>query len=319
MLEFDLENFLKSQVVKDPYCKIKGSNAEVRCVNTRNHKNGDQNPSLLIFWNGKCFCRTCGGMNYNTIAREKGWDLIPKDKKDVEVRHVLENPYIHKRQYIPNKYPPERWRELDQDFYRAQFIDPITDWRGIRISTLKAAGVKQCRIPWSLDQKICDVLVFPMITNNFIHGFKKCRIDGVKPYASTAGCHGKGCLYAMPLALELDLFKTDGIMFITEGHRDALCMIQHQIPSVSILGVSSWCFEKQILLLRAKVKKLVILMDGDNAGDLCAQTIQRQTEQLLDTYTVYLPDDLDGAELTAAELQQIVGDVKKGDKHKLIY
>lgn len=70
--------------------------------------------------------------------------------------------------------------------------------------------------------------------------------------------------YAISLMRELETTT----VVLVEGPRDALRLLRYGIPAMSILGTNSWSKTKSQLLEFAGVTRVILAMDGDQAGKI---------------------------------------------------
>lgn len=80
---------------------------------------------------------------------------------------------------------------------------------------------------------------------------------------------------------------------LVEGQFDALRLLSLGVPAVSILGTGNWSVAKLERLSGRGVDRLVIMMDGDEAGEVAADEIEAAAQNLFDTRVLPLPPGQD--------------------------
>jgi DNA primase len=96
---------------------------------------------------------------------------------------------------------------------------------------------------------------------------------------------------------------------IVEGPRDALNLLQYGVPAVAILGCSNWAKTLIPSVLACRSKAVVILMDGDQAGQDAAEVIYKDLQAFLPKKGLYkfrLPVNVDPANLTQTQLETLL-------------
>ena len=85
--------------------------------------------------------------------------------------------------------------------------------------------------------------------------------------------------YSIKLMEKLDTTT----MVLVEGPRDALRLLSHRIPAMSILGTQTWTSNKARLLELHGVRRALLMFDGDPAGISASERIAPDIAQLLET------------------------------------
>jgi hypothetical protein len=142
-------------------------------------------------------------------------------------------------------------------------------WRGYDIDWLREAV--QARICYAVKAER-HYLWLPVMINSEVKGYIKAQFH--KPYSkkvpsylnapgSWSLTHG---LFPFDLAVSTMRELNRKTMVLVEGPRDALRLVHFGIPAVCILGTHSWTDAKSRLLEFAGVERVVLMMDGDDAG-----------------------------------------------------
>lgn len=77
---------------------------------------------------------------------------------------------------------------------------------------------------------------------------------------------------------------------LVEGQYDALRLLSLGVPAVSIIGTANWSVHKLERLAARGVERLVIVMDGDEAGENAADEIEAAARNRFDVRVLPLPD-----------------------------
>lgn len=123
-------------------------------------------------------------------------------------------------------------------------------------------------------QELCAVL--PVTISDTIVGGIKCawkKAKGQKSYIYSPGRWIEESLYPFDYAVNMAKRKDSSIV-IVEGPRDALRLLRFGIPAVAKLGAkTTWTDHKRDLLVSALDRKVYIMLDGDEAGQLGNEAI----------------------------------------------
>jgi DNA primase len=79
-------------------------------------------------------------------------------------------------------------------------------------------------------------------------------------------------------------------MVLVEGQRDCLRLLTLGIPAMCIFGTQSWSKSKAKLLEVSGVRRIVLLMDGDEAGINATEKIEASCAGMFKTVTMKLWD-----------------------------
>lgn len=165
-------------------------------------------------------------------------------------------------------------------------------WRGIKTNLLIELGAKVCKVRHPEHGWLVPKIYLPTIINGEVVGYTKARMKKHADYPSYI--HAKGSWSKVqglfPFDYSMALMKELGskTMVIVEGQRDALRLIQDGIPAVCIMGTNSWGPAKAKLLELAGVSKIVIMMDGDDAGIQATAKIAPSVELMFDVRVIKL-------------------------------
>jgi hypothetical protein len=154
---------------------------------------------------------------------------------------------------------------LKRNMWRGYHIDFLRDQIGSKIvysETLTESGDTYGRF----------YIWLPVHVNRKLKGY--IRAQTTKPtnkkFPSYLNAPGSWSLThgLFPFDPAIRLMKSLGLttIILVEGPRDALRLIQAGIPAMSMLGTQSWSDQKTRLLEFAGVTRLVLFLDGDEAG-----------------------------------------------------
>lgn len=252
----------------------------------------DRNPSCMLnvadnerFKMGFFKCMGCpakGG--WNVLAEKLGLEKI--DESDMRQTRAQEHD-----QYELRKTLLGTSEEEDDDGERSVTMDevfkilkadmpipfpPEKSWRGQKGTFLSKLGAYM-----AYDQRDEDaVVVFPVKVNKKIVGGIKARWKKSKNKNEASYLNSRGAwtaregLFPYDYALKLARRKKIRWLVLVEGPRDALRLLRNGIPAVSILGTQNWSKEKAQMLVDSDMK-LLICMDGDEAGMKARKTLRR--------------------------------------------
>jgi hypothetical protein len=246
---------------------------------------GEKTASGRIFHNplrhgiGRFKCYGCGRTaRWNEVAELLGVDKWGDSKdRPAELDVPKTNTNLYKNSLLPVKttsksepgeHVPDQFFDLDE-YNSAKIGLKQNLWRGYPIDFLrKVIGV---RILYSGKFERFYVWL-PVFVNRRLKGHIKAQAHKPKSkkipsYLNASGAwsltHG-----LFPFDPAIKLMRELGIstLILVEGPRDALRLMQAGIPAMSMLGTQSWSNQKTRLLEFAGVHRLVLFLDGDDAG-----------------------------------------------------
>lgn len=280
------------------------------------HKGGQEaNPSLMVnlanvkFPVGFHYCLSCGIKgNWNKLA--EAFDL---ETLTVEARHASlltsnrsKNLFPVQNLELNSLKTPANTNKTKGKAISIKW--PETDnWRGISGNLLAKLN---CKL--SLDKQTKEKqLILPVCISNMQVGFiaaflqKKDKSLG-SSYFNSSGSWVKEALFPYDYVKTLlhNEQRTAPICLV-EGPRDALNLIQFGVPALAILGCTNWSKQSISLLMSCKFSKLIIMMDGDEAGRKAAAQIYTDLREFISTeklINLQLPDQKDPADLVEKEI-----------------
>lgn len=310
----DLNSFFWSELNKagDRQPEEKSNSIFMICPNV-NHSGGmERSASLRLNYSGryagrfKCYgCQWKG--HWNDIADVlKLQKLNAASHVDKEEEIINNSTYEDimgcKKSVNESSLPAVKEREADW------FAD--TDWRGIKGSTLcsinsllviEEYGYCKLRIPAFLKGKrvghITASLIKPTNKNFPSYLESKHRISNT-PWS-----------YVIPLFYDRaknQLKKNNGTLFIVEGPRDALRLIENGINAIALLGTEKVSPKKINKIVSLNANRYVIMMDGDSAGDKASDKLQEELSKKYATFSVVnLPDGVDPFDLPHKTIKKL--------------
>jgi len=102
---------------------------------------------------------------------------------------------------------------------------------------------------------------------------------GKANYFNTDGGWTSKVLY--PYDYVRDNFSNSTVV-IVEGPRDALNLLQHDIPALALLGAGTWNKIKELLVLSLDPTRVITALDPDQAGNLGTVKINKTLKDVLD-------------------------------------
>lgn len=170
----------------------------------------------------------------------------------------------------------ERYRK---DRFRFWEIPSDRKWRSISTNLLIQLDGKMC-VKYNDEYRswgTTKFLYFPVMVNGEQQGFFRARLrkdkSNKKLPSYLLAAAESGAKWALshglwPFDHSVQLMRDKGLttMVLVEGQRDALRLISRGIPAVCIFGTQSWTANKAKLLEVAGVERIVLMMDGDDAG-----------------------------------------------------
>lgn len=212
--------------------------------------------------------------------------------------------------------------QFDDMIQRNRLIDVAVDWRGISKQTLLDLNCKRL-----IDRRDGTThLIIPIYLNGDVKGVVRARWipskdkkvpnylnaeNAEKHWAKQYG------LLGYDRVKKLKAFKKYGIVFLVEGPRDAMRLLQLGIPALSLLGSTSWSNVKRNCILELEPNLVCSLMDNDKAGRKAGKRLTAAFERRVRFHCFNLPKDkdigkkLDPMILPESELQTIWNEAKR--------
>lgn len=272
----------------------------------------DMNPSLGVHVGhkvppGTFHCFSCGASGgWNKLARQlnlvnPNQNLRQVDYQETSKITQYDDPFLILSKEMKNSVILE-----EKEVPTLTGIEPLPpnfSWRGIPREFYEKLGAK---FYWESKPKIdfeMDWLYIPLYTNSRYVGYTLCALKPNKPkYKTFTDASKHFFLY--------DLLKEGETVVVVEGHFDALRLANFGIPAVAIFGVENWSPVKKALLLAKNPAKVLILMDGDEAGHKAAKEVFADIENLVETENLEIPitpEKLDPGNMPLSYIEAIRG------------
>jgi len=218
----------------------------------------DTTPSLNVHVGHKitpgsynCFaCKAHG--SWNSLARALRLPLVDFSQKPVV--NEDDNPFIDLLEDIKKAKKVDKKRTLNG----LEEVPKDFKWRGYSGGFFKELGAKYF---WNRKQDQ-EYLHFDLNINGTYLGYTLCAINPQDPRIQK---------YQTFAEAKKVLFLYDKIppyepIVLVEGHFDALRLFAEGIYATAIFGTQNWSSVKKNLIVAKNPRKILILMDGDQAG-----------------------------------------------------
>lgn len=211
-------------------------------------------------------CLGCGAKRtWNQLAQDMGWQTFTGMKPDDRFASAL-----------------IELAQDDSDYTTFELYDLPKDkyWRTFSTRFLAKVG---CRLGvYGSGRRF---VYLPVIVGGRERGYIRAALrkePGSPSYLNKKGSWSKkyGLFpfdYSVGLMNKLD----SSSMVLVEGPRDALRLLSHRIPAVSILGTQTWTPHKARLLELHGVRRALIMLDGDPAGIKATDSISPDLAKLM--------------------------------------
>jgi hypothetical protein len=219
----------------------------------------DHTPSLNVHVGhkitpGSYHCFSCHAKgSWNKLARALRLTTVDTAKQEpigangedpfrVLAEELKQKPILQQKTYrtlkgvepLPNNFS---WRGFDRDFY--------------------------CRLGgkyfWT---DTVEYLYYPLTVNHEYKGYTLIAVKAATPKFTKYQIFAE----AKKVFFLYDHLPVNETIVLTEGHYDALRLINEGFNAVAVLGVNNWSEYKKELLIAKRPNKIVIAFDGDTAG-----------------------------------------------------
>lgn len=262
-MDNDLQTLL-DLIPEDRKPEVKNSDVWICCPD---HKDGQERTQSMRIKSspfGEFFCFGCG---IKGSIKELGQLL------EFDTRHFADNMAVQK---IGRDIDQALLGEDDDgrsiDVEKMEFVlpwDASRNWRGISGKLLSKLDSELVVTEQGFERMRLNVKVHNKKVGNI-----SCAMSANSKlkYINSPGPWIKRFLFCYDYALKLRNFRSHKILFLVEGPRDALNLLQYGIPTVSILGGKTvWSKHKAELVLEAEPKLVVLAFDPDEVGRAVTQ------------------------------------------------
>jgi hypothetical protein len=135
----------------------------------------------------------------------------------------------------------------------------------------------------------------------------KKRLEQIKSTKYRNNDKQKTHLITFPLDLVLSRMPGTKTVALVEGQVDALWLIYHGIPALAILGTNNWSSAKEAILLSHGFTRIVLAMDGDEAGERCQDKLYKELRGRFKVFKWVCPEGEDPASVGKKHLRELKG------------
>lgn len=240
----------------------------------------ERTPSARVFHSsGFLKCYGCGASKkYNDWAVQAGLEPLGKFglPKSGEVPATSDRRFIDSLFAADSKTGGNRDLDLvGLDSELSKRLGVYSSWRGFRREFLMRVGAKLAYDRDTYQHFIwLPVIIRGRLKGHILAALKKPSDKSQPSYLNASGTwtrrHG---LFPFDYAIEVMTALGSSTIYLVEGPRDALRLLSLGYPAVCILGTHSWTDVKSRNLELSNVERVVVMMDGDDAGKAATQFI----------------------------------------------
>lgn len=229
----------------------------------------------------RCYAGCREPMNWQTFAAETGLQPfgppppemhVPKQRfDDYEGSFFADEDTLRREDMRLNELGPQAQEYLGLD-------EP--KWRGFSFKYLKSIGAKCAYHKYHAAYYV----YLPVNVNGEERGYIKATplkpVDKGPSYLNAPGTWSLDYgLFLFDQSLNLMRELKANTLVLVEGPRDGMRLHRYGIPAVSILGTRSWSTRKVRLLEAAGVERIVLCLDGDDAGESASKFLLTGRQQ----------------------------------------
>ena len=260
---------------------------------------------------GYFHCLGCGEKgHWNKIAEKLGLPLLKRgDFKITSYRQKNREQFLAKERSLKDI--------ITKDFKCSQMYSrwkEDTNWRTIKGRLLNKLAFNIFDV-----ERGAQFVLLPVYVDNELRGSVKALMNKSVEKKESSYYTSKGTwiksygLFPYDYVHELIKERGYNCVVLCEGPRDCLKLLQYGIPALAILGAKTWTAKKRNLILGLPINKVIILMDGDNAGRSAARTIKEDLKNKIEVVDINLRklaktlelDELDPATLPISHIKKL--------------
>lgn len=254
--DLDKIELVRQQIALVPQVKMKSDMAMIPCP-----FHADINPSCAVYFKsnqrhpGSWYCFGCNAHGlWDELADALGlekFDPAPRDRFTRPVAVTL-----------------DKYDDASEEKLIFKDLPKNKSWRGLSTNLLIDVGCKQCKVVYSNLSKSSTFIWMPVFIDKKLIGYIKARLkkDPDKPsYINKKGAWTKS-KGLFPFDYAISKMTDKKSVVLVEGQRDALRLLENNIPALCIMGTHNWNDNKSMLLDIHGVKRAIIFLDGDDAG-----------------------------------------------------
>lgn len=283
--------------------QFKGAYALVQCPF---HKNGQEtHPSLMVnledprFEEGFHYCLSCSAKgSWNALAEALDLEKTQDSKKRLNSLKIKQLKLKQVDKFKKDTAVSLPWT-------------PSDNWRGVDGKLLTKLNARLRLEPKTKDKQIdLPVLMLGRVVGHIYGALQKKPKELGSSYINSPGPWVKKALFPFDVAVNMLKASNNPLPFcLVEGPRDALNLLQHGLPAAAILGCSNWSKSLIPILLTLRPTALVILMDGDAAGQAASTLIYNDLLPFLSKTVLKvckLPQGKDPADLDKSQVEMLI-------------
>ena len=260
-------------------------------------------PSLSIRRiDGAFLCFGCGvkGKNWNAFASFLKVDTLGEDD--------IPDPFITLSYQMERKYK-RALREVKLPWDVQPWEQP---YRRISAETWKRVGA----LRWYDDDPSVQAerLLIPVSMYDEVEGWVARRTDTAlpgekleKPYRNAPGMSSQETLLPLDLVIAM---KPETVVLV-EGPMDAMRLVNYNIPALAILGTRNYIPDNRVHILNTGATKVILAMDGDEAGDEARYDIAPSIREMFDLEHFVCPEGKDPGNMPKEYLDKLWGMTRK--------
>ena len=283
--------------------KVINDKAWIRCPFHSNNGHLERTPSLVINLDSSLKYKTgtfhCFGCNetgdWNKLAEKLNLEQVSEEEEQFNVGRLTQED----KDALFNSVEKKR------DIVSVDW-DKNDNWRGISGKLINAIGGQLTCDKWMTDTQ----LYLPVKVNKKEVGGIYCKIERKskkeRGYINTPGgwIKSRGLFpfdYTKQMLKEMD----KKVLFLTEGPRDTLNLLQNGLPSLAILGSNNWSSKKLDILSFLDLDRVVLAFDPDTAGQHAFKSVYKDLKRFVKLSKLEFKQGTDPADLTKKQCNRI--------------
>jgi 5S rRNA maturation endonuclease (ribonuclease M5) len=292
---------LYADLIRNEIAKVKGAKRGLKYTMICCPYHNDNHPSGRVTHNpekprsiGYFTCYACGAgrespIRWNELAAKLGLQQFGKDKAESADVPAISLEGFEERLFGKEATGAAAMVRFPLLSVNSEYAGLEGEWRGFSLEFLTKVGAELAFDP--VREKYYVLLVANVNGEEvgYVRAELQKAIGKFPSYLNKAGEWSltKGLLF-FDYAIALMRKKELSTMVLVEGPRDALRLLREGIPCVCILGTHSWSPKKTRLLEFADVEKLILLFDGDEAGEKATELVYSSTRKSFNVKKVKL-------------------------------
>lgn len=221
-------------------------------------------------------CLGCGARRtWNQLAKDMGWQTFsgvkPEDRFASAVSELTADADDNSAEFELSDLPRNKF------------------WRTFSTNYLAKIGCQLGTYPSGRRFVYLPVIVGGR-ERGYIRAALRKRPDAPSYLNKKGNWSKKYGLFPFDTAIKLMRKLDSRTVVLVEGPRDALRLLSHRIPAMSILGTQTWTSNKARLLELHGVRRCLLMFDGDPAGIKASERIEPDVAELMKVHDLQLWD-----------------------------